>query len=253
MGVGVVATVGAVPITAEYVNSLVDRDGRSALLIGDRPHPFRAALDLAIRDQLLVLEADRRGLGGRTRAELLAALVAQETRSLKELDVASISDAEARMWYGENRELFDEVASAQIDWARFEKPETARAAFDELLGSDAQTFARQVKHLSTVSSYGSEYIKEGDEAEYILLRLANAVRRSDVVCLDRDTTSGDWWLVHIENVALVPTPWDTRFSAEVKGAMTFLREERHLQSVADQARKRWPVRIYEEQARELTR
>lgn len=255
---GAVATVGAVPITAEYVNSLVDREGRSALLISDKPHPVRVALDLAIRDQLLALEADRRGLSGPTRGELLAALIEQETRGLEELDVASISDAEARAWYGESRELFDEVASARIAWARFEQPETARAAFDDLSGSDAQTFVREVKRLPTVSSYGSEDFNEHDESEhagseYTLHRLANAARRSGVVCLDRDTTNGDWWLVRLDSVALEPTPWDPKFSAEVKGAMTFLREQNHLQSIADRARTQWSVRIDEKQVRELTR
>ena len=101
------------------MRTLLPPEGNRPVQVAGEPGLMQAALDLAVRDELLAHEAQRRGLPDATRAEQLAALLATERAAVPGLEPASISDTEAQAWYATRRHLFDEVGSARASWVEF--------------------------------------------------------------------------------------------------------------------------------------
>lgn len=241
----VLATVGGTQLRVDYVQTLLPPQGSRPVQVAGEPAPLQAALDLAVRDELLAHEAKRRGLPGTTRAEQLAALLAEERAAHPGLEPVAISDSEARAWYAAHRELFDEVATAEASWVEFAVEDPAREAFRRGSG-DRSPLPELVPAQADVRGSGRASIDHDGGASEMVLRIVNAVRRLDGLGLDQEPETGSWFLVRVDAVALEPAPWDQGLADRVKSAMAWEREESHLAGLADRLRERWPVQTFPE-------
>jgi len=248
----VLATVGGTEVRADYVQTLMPPKGNRPVQVAGEPSPVQAALDLAVRDQLLAHEAQRRGLPGETRAEQLAALLAAERAATPGLEPASINDAEARAWYATHRELFDEVASARASWAEFAKEQPAREAFQRGSEDGNRRLQDLVSARSEVRRAGVSSIQHDEGASEMVLRIVNAVRRPAGLGLDQEPETGSWFLVRVDTLTLEPTPWEPALADRVRSAMTWEREQDHLAGLAEGLRKRWPVQIFDDHLQAVT-
>jgi hypothetical protein len=247
----VLATVGDTELRADYVQTLLPPQGSRPVQVAGEPTPLQAALDLAVRDELLAHEAQRRGLPGTTRAEQLAALLAAERAAHPDLDPAAIGDFEARTWYAAHRELFDEIATAEASWVEFAEEAPAREAFRRGSGQRSP-LTDLVSASADVRGSGSASIDHDGGASEMVLRIVNAVRRPNGLGLDQEPETGSWFLVRVDAVTLEPTPWDQELADRVKSAMAWEREERHLAGLAESLRERWPVRTFPEHLQTVT-
>lgn len=203
---------------------------------------MQAALDLAVRDELLAHEAQRRGLPDATRAEQLAALLATERAAVPGLEPASISDTEAQAWYATRRHLFDEVGSARASWVEFAEAGPAREAFQRGTQQRTGLLLNLVPARSDLRGSGVASIQHDAGTSEMVLRVVNAGRRT--AGLGPEPETGSWFLVRVDAVMLEPTPWSPELADRVKSAMVWEREQSHLAGLADGLRERWPVTVY---------
>jgi len=242
----VLATVAGEPITVEQVRALIpDRPLPAVLVAGGYSGPWREALDLAIRDELLGREAARRGISGSTRAEQIATLIAQEQRGAAGLTAESIADGEAHAWYQEHRGIFGNVAQADVAWAEFSDSAKANIALERAADIDQPTFQRLVREGGATDSGTATVDEHGEGADPMIARAAFAVGAAGGVGLSADPAKNRWWVVRVERISFKQLNWDAALAYKVKSAMVSYRQEEHLRRLAHSLRKKWPVHVYE--------
>lgn len=208
--------------------------------------PLRTALDRAIRDELLVREAARRGIAGDARASQLAALIAQERRATPGMVPEEISDQDAQSWFDGNRALFEDVAAAHVDWAEVDDAGRAQQLFDRSDNGDRATFSAVTRNDPAVIDSGTASIDHnGAGADEMVARVAFAVRRARGVGLGQNGDDGHWWLVRVAQISFEALTWDATLSARVRTSMAWQREQDHFRALTDELRHRWPVHVYE--------
>lgn len=212
------------------------------------PDTWRDALRLAIRDELLSLEAARRDPAAdwapdpAGRAARIRAVTDQERAQSPELQ-SNITDSEARSWLARNHHRFDEVHSAQVTWASFTGDDRARAMLDSAAGLDQAGFLalagtyRATTGTATLDS-------AGNGADALVARVAFAVRTAGLVGMTTEESHS--WVVRVDSIELESPPWDDVLASRVRTAMTWEREQTHLDALAEQLKSRWPVSIDEQ-------
>lgn len=215
----------------------------------DPPDPWRDALDLAIRDELLSLEAIRRAPTARWepdpagRAARIRAVVDQERAGSARLQASNIDDAEARSWLATHHHLFDEVESAQVAWAVLADSDRARNLLDSAAGLDQAGFlTRAANHGAATGTAVLD--SSGNGADALVARVAFAVRTPGSVGLT--TADGRSWVVRVDRIEQSSPSWDDVLAGRVRTAMAWEREQAHLDALAEQLRSRWPVSVDEQ-------
>ncbi|GGO25301.1 peptidyl-prolyl cis-trans isomerase [Micromonospora parathelypteridis] len=248
------ATVAGEPITVERVRTLMPDDPLPAVLVaGGYSGPWGEALNLAIRDELLGREAARRGIDGSTRAQQIATLITQEQRDTAGLAIEGITEDEARAWYQEHRNLFGNVAQAEVAWAEFADSGQAKKVMDRVAGADQPTFQRLVSEDKATKSGAATMDDHGEGVDPMIARAAYAVAAAGGVGLSADPKNNRWWVVRVERIAFKPVAWDDALAYRVKSAMTAYRQDEHLRQLADSLRKKWPVHVYEARLADVIR
>ncbi len=248
----VLATVGGEPVTVEQVQSLIpDSPLPEVLVAGGYSGPWREALELAIRDELLGREAARRGIEGSTRAGQIAGLITQEQRDTAELTPESITDAQAQAWYQEHRSVFGGVARADVAWAEFADPAQARKALGRAAGVDQPTFQKLMTEGGAAGSGTATLDDHGEGADPMIARAAFAVGTAGGAGLSADPVNGKWWVVRVERIAFQQPAWDTALAYKAKSAMAAYRQQEHLRRLTDSLRTKWPVHVYEDRLAEF--
>ncbi|HEY0696973.1 MAG TPA: hypothetical protein VGD43_04110 [Micromonospora sp.] len=242
----VLATVAGETITVEQVRALIpDSPLPEVLVAGGYSGPWRKALDLAVRDELLGREAARRGISGSTRAEQIATLITQEQRGAAGLTVEGISDAEAHTWYQEHRRLFGNVAQADVFWAEFSDSDRAHVTLERAADMDQATFGELVRQTGATGSGAATVDDHGEGADPMISRAAFAVGTAGGVGLSADPENHRWWVVRVERISFKQMSWDAALVYKVKSAMAAYRQEEHLGRLAHSLQKKWPVHVYE--------
>lgn len=242
----VLATVADEPITVEQVRTLIPDDPLPPVLIaGGYSGPWREALNLAIRDELLGREAAHRGISASIRAQQIATLIAQERRSTPGLTVESITEGEARAWYDQRRSLFGDVAEAEVAWAEFTDSVQARKIMERVAHADQPTFQRLVLEGGARNSGTAIVDDHGEGADPMISRAAFAIGTARGVGLSADPQNSRWWVVRVERISFKLVNWDEALAYRVKSAMVAHRQDEHLRQLTDSLRKKWPVHVYE--------
>lgn len=252
---GTLATVAGAPITVERVRALMTfRDGDPPVWVAGavNPDPAQAALDRAIRDELLALESQRRGLDGGTRAAQIEALIDEERNTTAGLDADAISDAEAQAWYQDNRAIFDEPHEADVAWAELADGDTAHGLLNRADGTDQATFLKLVDENGAADSGTATIDHDGTGAVDMVARAAFAAAAPAGVGLAEDKAERRWWLVRVERITFEPSTWDAALAYRVKSALAWEREQDHLTELVDALRGRWPVRVHSDWLTELS-
>ncbi|MEU8211524.1 peptidylprolyl isomerase [Micromonospora sp. NPDC049044] len=248
------ATVAGEPITVERVQALMPDDPLPpVLVVGGYSGPWGEALNLAIRDELLVREAARRGLDGSTRAEQIATLIKQEQRDNPGFTIENIADDEARTWYQEHRNLFGDVARAEVAWAEFTDGDEAKKAMDRVAGADQPTFQRLLREDKPAKSGTATIDDQHDDVDPMITRGAYAIAAAGGIGLSADPKNSRWWVVRVESISFETVTWDEALAYRVKSAMTAYRQDEHLRQLADSLRKKWPVHVYEARLADVMR
>lgn len=217
-----IGQVGDVPITVDDVEALVPAEDLVVTAGTTSDARARDAVELAVRDVLLAEEARRRGLTGESRSHVLDQLVVQERATQPSLQPASITDGEARTWYGERRHLFAPVARATAVYTRHTDADEALAAFEE---ADASARALAAED-------GMVVLGDGTEPPEVVERIVNAVRREGAVGMDVDPATGEFWLVRVDDITFEDLDWDEALATRVRTAMLWEREQEHLADLA---------------------
>lgn len=248
----VVATVGDAGVTVAEVKARlpVEDTGPPVVRPGVAPPDlWRDALSLAIRDELLSLEAARRDPTAdwppdpAGRAARIRAVTDQERARSPQLQESNITDSEARSWLARNHHRFDEVHSAQVTWASFTDGDRALTMLGSATGLDQAGFLtlagtyRATTGTTTLDS-------AGNGADALVARVAFAVRTAGSVGLT--TEDGRSWVVRVDSIELESPPWDAVLASRVRTAMLWDREQAHLDALAEQLKSRWPVSIDEQ-------
>jgi hypothetical protein len=248
------AVVADEPITVEHVRALIPDDPLPAVLVaGGYSGPWREALKLAIRDELLGREAARRGITGSTRAQQIAALITQEQRSTAGLTVEGIAEGEARAWYQERRGLFGNVARAEVAWAQFADSARAQKVMDRVAAADQPMFDKLVREDGATESGTATIDDHGEGADPMISRAAFATATAGGVGLSADPENNRWWVVRVERISFKPVTWDEALAYRVRSAMAAYRQDEHLRRLADSLQKKWPVRVYETRLADVIR
>jgi hypothetical protein len=238
--------VADVPITVDQVRTLIPDDPLPpVLVVGGYAGPWREALGLAIRDELLGHEAARRGINASSRAQQIATLITQEQRETAGLTVDSITDGEARAWYSERRGLFGNLEKVEVAWAEFADGAQARKVMDQVGGADQPAFQRLVRAGGAPKSGTATVDDHGKGADPMIARAAYAVGKTGGVGLSADPENKRWWVVRVERIAFQEVKWDEPLAYRVKSALAAYRQDEHLRRLADSLRKKWPVHVYE--------
>ncbi|MCA2212052.1 peptidyl-prolyl cis-trans isomerase [Jidongwangia harbinensis] len=241
------ATVADTPITVDQVRALIPDDPLPPVMVaGGYSGPWREALDLAIRDELLAHEAARRGIGATTRAQQIATLITREQRETTGLTVDGITEGEARAWYAERRGLFGNVEKADVAWAEFTDGAHARKVMDQAAGTDQPTFQRLLRAGGAPKSGTATVDDHGKGADPMIARATYAIGEVGGVGLSADPQNGRWWVVRVERIAFQQVTWDEALAYRVKSALAAYRQDEHLRRLADSLRKKWPVQVYED-------
>jgi len=240
------AVVADEPITVEQVRKLIPDDPLPpVLVVGGYSGPWREALGLAIRNELLGREAARRGIDASTRAQQIATLITHEQRGTAGLTVESVTDGEARSWYRERRSLFGNVEEIQVAWAEFADDAEARKVMKRVAGVDQPTFQRLVRE-DNASKSGTAILNDhGEGADPMIARAAFAIGTAGGVGLSADPQNKRWWVVRVERISFKQVNWDEALAYRVKSALAAYRQDEHLRRLADSLRKKWPVHVYE--------
>lgn len=248
----VVATVGDAQVTLAEVKARLpaEETGPPVVRRGvDPPDAWRSALDLAIRDELLSLEAARRDPAARWepdpagRAARIRAVVDQERNASPGLAASGIADAEARSWLADNLHVFEDIESAAVAWASLADAGRARQLLDSAVGLDQAGFLALAARLGAAT--GTAVLdSSGGGADALVARVAFAVRTEGSVGL---TTGEDRsWVVRVDSVEISVPPWNDALAGRVRTAMAWEREQAHLDALAEQLRSRWPVSVDEQ-------
>ena len=248
----VVATVGDSEVTVAEVKArlLVEETGPPVVRPGVAPpDTWRDALRLAIRDELLSLEAARRAPavdwapdpGGR--AARIRAVTDQERARSPELRLSNITDSDARSWLARNPDRFDAVHGAEVTWASFTDDDRARAMLEAAAGLDQAGF------LSLAGTYrattGTATLdSRGNGADALVARVAFAVRTAGSVGLTSEDDRS--WVVRVDSIELELPPWNDVLASRVRTAMIWEREQAQLDALAEKLQSRWPVSIDEQ-------
>lgn len=248
----VVATVGDAEVTVAEVRARlpVEDTGPPVVRPGvDPPDAWRDALRLAIRDELLSLEAARRDPAARWapdpagRATRIRAVADQERATSPGLSASGIADDEARSWLAANHALFDEVETATVAWASFADADTARAVLGSATGLDQAGFL--VLAADRGATVGTAVLdSSGAGADALVARVAFAVRAAGSVGLV--TADDRSWVVRVESIRFATPPWNDALAGRVRTAMAWQREQTHLDALAEQLESRWPVSVDEQ-------
>jgi hypothetical protein len=248
----VVATVGDAEVTVAEVKARLPAEDTGPPVVRPGvapPDTWRDALGLAIRDELLSLEAARRyptadwAPDPTGRAARIRAVTNQERAQSPELQESNITDSEARSWLARNHHRFDEVHSAQVTWASFTDDDRARAMLDSAAGLDQAGFLTLAGTYPTTTGTAT-LDSAGNGADALVARVAFAVRTAGSVGL---TTEDDRsWVVRVDSIELESPPWDDVLASRVRTAMRWDREQAHLDALAEQLKARWPVSIDEQ-------
>jgi hypothetical protein len=213
------------------------------------PDTWRDALRLAIRDELLSLEAARRDPEAHWapdpagRAARIRAVTDQERARSPELRESNITAPEARSWLARNHHRFDVVETAQVAWASFTDGDRARAMLDSAVGLDQARFLALAAEQGTTT--GTAMLdSSGNGADALVARVAFAVRTAGAVGLT--AADGQWWVVRVDSIRLSTPPWDDELAGRVRAAIAWEREQAHLDSLARQLESRWRVSVDEQ-------
>jgi hypothetical protein len=178
------------------------------------------------------------------RAARIRAVTDQERTQSPELQESNITDNEARSWLARNHHRFDEVHSAQVTWASFfDASDRARAMLDSAAGLDQAGF------LTLAGTYGATtgtatLDSAGKGADALVARVAFAVRTAGSVGLTAEDDHS--WVVRVDSIEFKSRPWDDVLASRVRTAITWDREQAHLDALAEQLESRWPVSIDEQ-------
>ena len=249
----VVATVGDAEVTAAEIRARLPAEdtGPPVLRAGaDPPDRWRDALDLAVRDELLSLEAIRRdpdavwAADPAGRAARIRAVVEDERTDTPTLVASGITDEEAKAWFADNHALFDAVRNAHVTWAVFTDGDRARTVMDSATGPDQARFL-QVARDHGASTGSAVLDPSGNGADVMVARVAFAVREADEVGMIAGT-EGNWWVVRVDRIELATPAWTDDLAGRARAAMAWEREQSHLDSLGDRLRSRWPVAVDEQ-------
>ncbi|GAA1875102.1 peptidyl-prolyl cis-trans isomerase [Asanoa iriomotensis] len=244
----VLATVADAQITVEHVRALIPDDPLPPVLVaGGYSGPWREALDLAVRDELLAREAARRGIDAATRAEQIATLITREQRATPE----TITDEEAHTWYAQRRAMFGNVAEAEVTWAEFDDAAEARKAMRRVADADPSAFLGLARQDGATKSGSATVDEHAEGADPMIARAAFAVAAAGGVGLSADPVNKQWWVVRVERISFKLTTWDEALTYRVKSALAAYRQTEHLRQLADSLREKWPVHIYETRLADL--
>jgi len=248
-----VAKVGGAEVTVAEVAARLPAEDTGPPVVrpgADRPDAWRDALRLAIRDELLSLEAARRDPAARWgpdpagRAARIRSVVDQERAATAALRASAITDAEARSWLARNHHLFDAVVSAQVTWAEFADRDRAAAVLASAAALDQPGF-RALAAERGASTGTAVLDSSGTGAHALVARVAFAVRAPGSVGM---TTADDHsWVVRVDSIELSTPPWDDALAGRVRAAMVWEREQAHLDALAKRLESRWPVTVDERQ------
>lgn len=249
----ILATVGDAEVTASEVRARLSSEDTGPPVVrpgADQPDPWRDALRLAIRDELLSLEAVARDPGASWapdpagRAARIRAVINQERAQTPLLQASSIADAQARSWLAGNHELFDLVEGARVTWAMFGHAGRAREVLDAASGKDEAAFRMLAGHHGAMTGTAT-LDSSGNGADTLVARVAFAVREAGALGM---TTLGERsWVVRVNDIQVVTPPWNDGLADRVRTAMAWEREQAHLDALAERLKSRWPVSIDEGQ------
>lgn len=240
------AMVADEPITVEQVRALIPHDSLPPVLVaGGYSGPWREALDLAIRNELLAREAARRGIDAATRAQQIATLIAHEQRDTAGLTAESITEEEAKAWYQERRNLFGNVSEAEVAWAEFANDSQARKVLERVAGADQPTFQKLVLADGPRKTGTATIDHDAEGADPMIARAAFAVGAAGKVGLSADPEKKRWWVVRVDRISFEQVKWDETLAYRVKSAMAAYRQDEHLRELAESLRKTWVVQLYE--------
>jgi len=213
------ATVADAPITVDQVRALIPDDPLPPVLVaGGYSGPWREALELAIRDELLAREAARRGIDASTRAQQIASLITEEQRETAGLTVDGIAEADARTWYSERRSLFGNVETVEVAWAEFADGAHAKKVMDRVAGTDQPAFRRLVRAGGAPKSGTATVDDHGKGADPMVARAAYAIGTAGGVGLSADPPNKRWWVVRVERITFQQVTWDDALAYRVKSA-----------------------------------
>lgn len=248
------AMVADEPITVEQVRALISDDPLPPVLVaGGYPGPWREALDRAVRDELLGREAARRGIEAPTRAQQIAALIANEQRDVAGLNADAITDDEAKAWYQQNRNIFGNVEEAEVAWAEFATDGQAREVMAKVAGADQPTFQKLVGAENPKETGTATIDHDAKGADPMIARAAFAVATPGKVGLSSDPAERRWWVVRVERISFQEVKWDEALSYRVKSALAAYRQDEHLGKLVGSLRKKWTVRVYEDRLSDITK
>ncbi len=249
----VVATVGDAEVTVAEIRARLPAEDTGPAVVRpgvDPPDRWRDALDLAVRDELLSLEAIRRDPAAvwdadpAGRAARIRAVVEDERTATPTLVASGITDDEARAWFTDNHAMFDAVRSAHVTWARFTDGDRARTVMGSVIGPDQARFLQVARdHGATTGSAVLD--QSGNGADSLVARVAFAVREAGGVGMVAGT-EGDWWVVRVDRIELATPEWSEELAGRARAAMAWEREQDHLDALADRLRPRWPVAVDEQ-------
>lgn len=250
----VLAEVGANTITvADVREHLTTGDGGPAVLTENSPPPdlWRRALDDAVRDALLSMEARRLGLSATlpvqadARPGLARALIDRERARVAGLSETSISDAAARTWFTGHTARFQTLKSAHAAWARLRDRTKAMTLLDHSKSQTEEQFLQAARREGAMAVGTAALDRAGRGADVLVARAAFALGRQGATGLV-EGEDGSWWLVRLGRVELVSPRWDQQMVSRAKAVMAWDREQAHLRQLAQRLETRWKVVVHED-------
>ena len=248
-GLRPLALVDEEPITAANVDALLPV--QQLVLTAETTAEARAheALDIAVRDALLLREAQQRGIDGTSEAEMLQSLVDEERATVAHLDPMVISRAEVQTWYEQNEHLFATVETASTTYAVLAQEDRALEVFDLVVGSELD-LSEALRRSGGAEPTGGAVIGGSQEPHEMVERITNAVRREGGVGLDVDPATNSYWIVQVDEISFAPPQWDDLLYTRVRTAMAWEREQQHLRDLAESVQGTTAVRVDEESLQE---
>lgn len=253
-GPAVLAEVGTTTVTVADVRehlATVD-DGPAVLTPGSQqPDLWRIALDDAVRDALLAMEAHRLGLTAESpgqpasRPALARAMIDRERARVEGLSARSIGDMAAKTWLTGHTVQFQTVESAHVAWARLGDRLSAMTLLESSRSQTEEQFVQASRKAGAVAVGVATLDRAGRGADVLVARAVFALGREGATGLV-EGEAGAWWLVRVGRVQLVAPRWDQQMAGRTKAAMAWDREQAHLQLLAQQLKTRWAVVVHED-------
>jgi hypothetical protein len=257
----VVAMVGKTPITADTVRSLLAEPvGGAPVEVAGVPavEPRRQALDRAVRDELFALEAGRLGLAGgggsgtSSRAARIQSYMERE-RAAGRFRPEDIDEARARAYYAERRDLFDDIDTMDVTWAKVGGEEIAKEFLRQGAGLDKKAFADLLtRHQgSGVATTGSKVVGHDDKSvDVFVRRIAFALRARDKVGIVLGD-KGDWWIARLNAISFHRQEWNPELAHRVQTAVSWETEQQRFAQLNSDLQKRWPVTVFDDRLRAI--